>query len=133
MTSVILKSPGGHVYEGRGLAKLFIKNQLDTFVYEECSSACATAFIGGRYRLLGPKGKLGFHQYKLDTSGYGKYMFFYNPEAEQKHDLELFRLRGVQKEFREKMYIRTADQIWFPEHKELLEMYVIDGILPSSK
>ena len=51
--SVVLQSRGGHIYEGRGLAKLFTEHEFDTYVYEECSSACTTAFIGGKQRYIG--------------------------------------------------------------------------------
>ena len=68
ITSIVLQSRGGQIYEGRGLARLFAERELDTYVYGECSSACVTAFIGGKKRYLGAGGKLGFHQYKVETN-----------------------------------------------------------------
>ena len=47
ISTVALNSIGGHIYEGRGLSKLFTRQSLDTYVYRECSSACTTAFSGG--------------------------------------------------------------------------------------
>ena len=65
-TRVILNSPGGSIYEGRGLAVLMQKHNLDTHVIDECSSACTLAFIGGQARTLGASAKLGFHQYYME-------------------------------------------------------------------
>ncbi len=134
ITAVTLQSLGGQIYEGRGLAKLFIEYELDTFVFDECTSACATAFIGGRHRYLGTEGRLGFHQYSLDVNSNLQHLVtFYDPTAEQERDLELYLLRGVSKQFRDKMYAYNANQMWYPEYQELLEMRVIDGRpLPGS-
>ena len=89
--SVVLNSRGGQVYEGRGLAKLFRSFALDTHVYGECSSACATAFIGGRTRYLGEQGKLGFHQFWVEAKGNQSLFAFYDIGAEQARDAEVFR------------------------------------------
>lgn len=123
--SVVLSSPGGQVYEGRGLARLFIKEQLDTHVHEECSSACATAFIGGKRRYLGPQGKLGFHQYKTDRTRYQKAVLFFDPVQEQRRDRALFQARGVEVEFLNKMFQKQANGIWFPSSSELIEAGVV--------
>jgi len=64
LSFVILESPGGQIYEGRGLSRLFTKHQLDTYSYKECSSACATAYIGGKQRYPGSNDEIGFHQYE---------------------------------------------------------------------
>ena len=115
ISSVVLESQGGHIYEGRGLARLFIENQLDTYVYQQCSSACTTAFIGGRNRLLGAGGKLGFHQYKLDRSQYRPGLLpFYDLGAEQQRDQALFLTRGVDPGFVKKMFEQAPNKIWFP-------------------
>lgn len=129
ISSVILQSPGGHIYEGRGLARLFMEYQLDTFVARECSSACVTAFIGGQRRYLGPAAKLGFHQYKLEKTHYLELLPVFDIPAEQLHDLALYKSRGVKPAFLDKIYVQPANMIWFPEHEELLEVQLVHAVI----
>ncbi|WP_299881077.1 hypothetical protein [uncultured Cocleimonas sp.] len=130
ITSVLLESDGGHIYEGRGLSKLFTQHELDTIVEKQCSSACASAFIGGKKRYLGKNAKLGFHQYKLDYSAHKKLVPFHKPEEEQVRDLELFKSRGITTVFLDKVFAKKPDQMWFPSHTELLEAKVIHSTSP---
>jgi len=125
LSSVALKSPGGQVYQGRGLARLFGEYQLDTYVYGECSSACVTAYIGGRRRYLGENGKLGFHQYALEPNSRGYRVIFYDPRSEQKRDMALYKSRGVKPEFLQNMFDQPASGIWFPDHATLLDANVV--------
>jgi len=57
-----LASIGGLTIEGRLIAALVRKRQLDTHVEFYCASACTQAFVAGRERVIGPRAKLGFHQ-----------------------------------------------------------------------
>ncbi|MCP4008546.1 MAG: hypothetical protein GY726_03415 [Proteobacteria bacterium] len=125
LSSVALQSPGGQVYQGRGLARLFSEYQLDTYVFGECSSACVTAYIGGKRRYLGENGKLGFHQYALEPILRGYRVIFYDPQLEQKRDMALYKSRGVKPEFLQLMFDQPASGIWFPDHQELLESNVV--------
>lgn len=45
---VVLDSPGGNVYQARGLAKLIEKYRLDTYAFGICYSSCTLAFIAGK-------------------------------------------------------------------------------------
>lgn len=127
--AVVLQSRGGQIYEGRGLARLFIELGLDTYVFEECSSACATAFVGGQRRYLGPHGKLGFHRYKLDTSQMQRAVAFYDLGAEQQRDLALFEARGIDPGFLRSMYAQPASRIWFPDQQTLLGANMVHAIV----
>lgn len=129
ISSIALNSIGGHIYEGRGLSKLFTRQSLDTYVYKECSSACTTAFAGGIKRYLGNKGRLGFHQYKYDPDGLKKSVGFHDATAEQVRDLELFKSRGLERNFLNKIFNESSERMWFPKHKELIEAKVIDQII----
>ncbi len=129
ITSVVLESGGGQVYEGRGLARLFTERGLDTWVFGECSSSCATAFIGGAVRYLGPQGRLGFHRYRLDRSGFERIVPFYDLQAEQDRDLALFRQRGVSPGFLQKMFSRPANELWYPDRNFLLESGVVNRVV----
>jgi len=133
ISSVILQSTGGQIYEGRGLAKLFIEHKLDTYVNQECSSACSTAFIGGHRRYLSTSAKLGFHQYKIERKGYQQLFPFVDLGAEQKRDLALYKSRGVKQAFLDKMFDQPASRIWFPDHVSLRDARVIHFPVPSEQ
>lgn len=67
---VLLSSPGGLTIEARLIAALVRKARLDTRVEAFCGSACTQIFAAGRERVIGPRGRLGFHQAALlDDSG----------------------------------------------------------------
>ncbi len=129
--SVVLQSRGGQIYEGRGLAKLFTERGIDTYVHEECSSACTTAFIGGSRRYIGTQGKLGFHQYWVETTKYARFVPFYDLRVEQQRDLALFEARGVGQAFLDRMFDQPANRIWFPDHSTLYDAKIVHEIIPS--
>ena len=58
---VRLDSRGGRVAEGLALGTLLRDRNVDTFVHDECSSACVTAFAGGARRIIGPDARIGLH------------------------------------------------------------------------
>ena len=132
ISTIALNSIGGHIYEGRGLSKLFTRQSLDTYVYRECSSACTTAFSGGLKRYIGTSGKLGFHQYKHDLEVNKKAVGYHNASEEQERDLELLKSRGIEQSFLEKIFKESSDSMWFPSHQELLDAGVIDGIIKTN-
>lgn len=131
LSSVLLESLGGQIYEGRGLSLLFSKKMLDTIVLLECSSACATAFIGGNVRYLGAKAKIGFHQYKQDMGKFPKAVPYHDLKAEQQRDLTLFKSRNISEEFLEKVFDKSANSIWFPNTEELLKAGVVHKMVIS--
>lgn len=130
--SVVLQSRGGQIYEGRGLAKVFTEYGFDSYVYDECSSACATAFIGGKQRYLGAEGKLGFHQYRVETTRYSKFVPFYDLGVEQQRDLALFKARGIDQVFLDKMFDQPANRIWFPDHATLRVSRIIHDVISTN-
>lgn len=115
---IVLDSPGGHVYEGRGSGNLIQRHGLDTFVFGQCSSACTTAFIAGKTRVLGPEGRLGFHQHWMDAD-YPVYLV--DEEAEMRKDLAFYEAQGIAADFREQVFVTPHDGLWFPSTEELLE------------
>lgn len=125
---IVLDSPGGHVYEGRGTASLVQRYGLDTFVFEQCSSACTTAFIAGRTRVLGPEGRLGFHQHWMDAD-YPVYLV--DEEAEMQKDLAFFEAQGVTSDFREQVFVTPHDGLWFPSIEVMRAAGVVHRIAES--
>lgn len=130
VSGIVLDSDGGHVYEGRGLAKLFQTNALATYSLEYCMSACTTAFIGGTTRTLGASAKLGFHQYKTHSV----YPVI-DVAKEQAKDIALFRNQGIDSNFLNKVFDTSHDEMWYPEIDELLSAGVVHqvGVPPSTK
>lgn len=129
LTSVVLESSGGQVYEGRGISILITENELDTYSYKECSSACATAFMGGKRRFLGSIGKIGFHRYKLETASLWNILPYFDINEEQNKDLAIFKSQGVQQTFLNKIFDQAPNKIWFPPQQDLIESGVIHELL----
>lgn len=129
VAGIVLSSDGGQIYEGRGVARLIMGHGLDTYVFETCKSACTTAFIGGATRTLGPNGRLGFHQYRLDAE-------FSNPladvAAEQERDRRFYADRNIGGGFLRKVFDRPHDDIWFPDSDELLAAGVVHRVADAA-
>jgi hypothetical protein len=126
---IILDSIGGRVYEGRELSKLILIYGLDTYSLKGCYSAGTIAFISGTNRFLGTGANLGFHQYSMD---YEQLSEFANLEGEQEEDLRIFKRKDIKKEFLEKLYDTTAEDLWYPSIDELLSSGVIHGLVNHS-
>ena len=111
---VQLDSRGGRVAEGLALGRLIAARNLDTLVRGECSSACVTAFAGGRRRLIGPDARLGLHS----AGGAGANAA---GVAAANRDSDAFiAARGVDLRVLEKGSAVDNSDIWFPEPVVLL-------------
>ena len=128
ITTVVLESGGGQIYEGRGLALVFREYGLNTHVQTECSSSCTTAFIGGTERTFAATATLGFHQYGLDANRSRQSSSIYNTAAEQIKDAALFAEQGVSLEFTEKMFDAGSGDMWYPSTQMLLDTQVIHAV-----
>ncbi len=125
--TIVLNSEGGNIYEARGLAKIIGVNNFSTHVDLACYSACTTAYIAGDKRSAGQNAKFGFHQYKLDTN---KLLHSsVNTEQEQNKDLQYFLNRNISKDFLEKAFSTPFEQMWFPEHRELIDAGIIHKVI----
>ncbi len=125
MQTVILTSPGGNIYEARGLSKLIHENGFNTLVESECNSACTTVFIGGIERLLKPEARLGFHQYRVDAT---YQVLNADPAAEQERDRKLYAASNIKPWFLTKMFDTDASQMWFPNIDVLLDAGVVTAL-----
>jgi hypothetical protein len=124
--TVRLESRGGRVAEGLALGRLIAARNLDTLVRGECSSACVTAFAGGRQRLIAPTAKLGLHS----AGGAGS-----NAEsvarANQTSDA-FMAARGVDLRVLEKGSAVANRDIWFPEPMVLLASNLATDYAPAT-
>ena len=123
---IVLNSTGGFVSEGRGIFRLIDQYKLDTFVYEECSSACALAFIAGNNRYMAVNARLGFHQYNFELQTSFQPV---NVIEEQKEDLKLLRKKHISSHFLEQVFKQPSHLIWFPSVEELLDSGVINALI----
>ena len=72
-TNVYLNSSGGYLIDGFELGRLFRSEDVSARVVgdQQCSSACAVAFIGAKFRWLRQKAKLTFHApYRKNSYGH---------------------------------------------------------------
>lgn len=123
--SVTLSSPGGNIYEGRGLARLFGDQRLDTRNESVCASACTIAYVGGQHRTASPEASFGFHQYRVDAD----YTIIVTDVAkEQQRDSVLFTQAGVSAVFADSMFHRVAEDMWWPALQELVTAGVVHEV-----
>ncbi|MCK8484430.1 hypothetical protein MUY21_10305 [Aliiroseovarius sp. S2029] len=122
LSAVHLDSPGGNIFEARGVAKLIVSAGLDTHVAQTCSSACTIIFIAGARRTAHPDARLGFHGYALmDAARLPQF----DVKAEQDRDRRFFVAQGVSDAFTARIYDRPNRDIWFPSRAELLDGNVL--------
>jgi hypothetical protein len=125
---VVLTSEGGSIYEARGLAVLIQQHKLDTHVSDECSSACTLAFIGGQRRTLDASAKLGFHQYSMAYLNRHQVSPFHDLAGEQERDIEFMLARGISREFVDRAFEKSHQEIWFPDQASLIRFGVVHSI-----
>ena len=125
ISTVVLESPGGNIYEGRGLARLFADQGLNTHVEGTCASACTIAFAGGHKRSATLDARLGFHQYRVDAN-YA--IIATDASREQLRDTELFLRAGVDPQFVAQAFSHPATSMWWPSMDELLSARFIDSV-----
>ena len=123
--SVVLTSPGGNIFEARGLANEISLRRLNTHVIERCESACSVAFIGGVVRSASPQARFGFHQYRINA-GYA--IIATDVENEQRRDKQAFSRAGASSEFINRLFSAQAGQMWWPTVQELQSYGVIHSI-----
>ena len=125
VTTIVLDSEGGRVYEARGIAALARKRAMTTYSSGKCYSACTIAFAGGKRRLLAPDAELGFHQYKLAA----KYVLPYlDVDKEMEKDFKFLLKQGIDVRFLEKVFETSATSMWVPTHEILLAAGVIHEV-----
>ncbi|MEO8225697.1 MAG: hypothetical protein ABI661_12905 [Gammaproteobacteria bacterium] len=109
-----LESGGGALSEGTRLREVIISHGLDTYTADECSSACVSAYAGGRRRYLQRGARLGFHLPRnwdaLSTSAV--------PWA-YRSELAYFSQLGVPNWFLAR-WVQTGRKFWYPTELQLV-------------
>jgi hypothetical protein len=120
---VQLNNHGGRIEEGVRLGELIDAKGLATFTARECVSACILAFMGGKERYLGAKGRLGFHE--ASYFGGGGDMARAGTERER----QVLLWKGLAEAFVDKALSTPASSMWFPTTSELLEARVVTAVV----
>lgn len=126
---IILDTTGGRSYEGRQLAKLIGKYDLDTYSLKHCVSAGTIAFLAGNKRYLADESYLLFHLPVLEDHYLG---WDFNVEEIMENDFTKFADNGIQQSFIDKLLAETKiNDYWIPTKQELLDAGVIHKVLNS--
>jgi hypothetical protein len=110
---VRLNSGGGSLSEGRRLRELIQRHALDTDSTSGCSSACVSAYLGGKHRLLRRSARLGFHLPR--TAGYGVRSAV---SPEYARELAWFGRAGIPRDFLQR-WIDSGRAFWYPQPRQL--------------
>lgn len=117
-----LSSDGGRMQEARKLFLLVAQYKLETYVSNECSSACALVFAAGARRWLSDAGRLGFHG--ATAAGLTSKELH---EANEDWASE-YRKAGIDAAFINKALAVPPDELWFPTVDELIGARVVTDI-----
>jgi hypothetical protein len=117
--TIVLDSRGGRLLEAMRMAELIRKNQLNTYVEDQCASACTLALIAGVDRAADPNAKIGFHQ--ASFPGMDDETAEANDEFKQ-----LYAKAGIDGDFIRRASEVTSSTMWYPRHDELVAAGVIN-------
>ena len=115
VTTVVLYSTGGWVRQGNMIAKVISDRRLNTYIEEECTSACTIAFLAGKERSADPNARIGFHSFKSIGA---------SDKLGEPSDIEsarnTYKQAGLSPSFIAKIVSTSNEKVWYPSHEELL-------------
>ena len=118
--TLLLHSPGGWLREGKRMAEVVKRYQLNTRVEGECFSACTLVLLAGANRSAGEKAQIGFHRGRsIGESAEDRAVPALREES------ELYRSAGLKAEFVKRIVATPNDDIWIPSRQELLREDVL--------
>ena len=118
--TVLLHSPGGWLREGKRMAEVVKRYQLNTRVEGECFSACTLVLLAGANRSAGERAQIGFHRGRsVGESAEGR------TAPADREESELYRSAGLKPEFVKRIVATPNDDIWIPSRHELLREDVL--------
>jgi hypothetical protein len=96
---------------------------LNTFVAQDCMSACTIVFLGGKERMIFPSARIGFHQpaFRGMTAASRAAAI-----ATEQARLQRF---GLSREFAVRANTATPSGMWFPAHDELVREKVVTRVV----
>ena len=120
--TVKLESTGGFVFAARAIALNIMEHNFNTHVDSYCYSACTVAFLAGQKRTMSYFAELGFHRYKLKTSGQSELI---DVSEELEKDKIFFAKRGVSNLFIDQVFKADHSDLWKPDRGVLTEAGVL--------
>jgi ATP-dependent protease ClpP protease subunit len=118
-TSLVLTSNGGRSLEAQRLARVVRNRNLDTYVEDECASACTYVFLAGKDRAATPNAKIGFHQPSfpgLDAD---------TQRSMTQDMLAVYRSAGLPEAFIQRVSETPNEDMWYPTRSELIAYNVV--------
>lgn len=115
VTTVVLHSPGGLIRQGKLMAKIIAERKLNTYVEQECTSACTIAFLAGKDRTGEPNAKLGFHAFRsigVDNALSKKF--------DDSNLKKTYQRAGLSSSFIERIAATPHTSVWHPTQQELM-------------
>ncbi len=137
-SDVVLNSPGGSLYGGMELGRIFRKYQLNTdigiresskadkFSYSagECYSSCAYAYLGGQFRYLKKGSRYGVHRFYASNPAYGD---MDTAQITSAQIVGYLHEMGIDPEFFNLSTKAAADEIYEPSPAVLEKLSVVNN------
>lgn len=117
--TIVLDSRGGRLLEAMRMAELIRQKQLNTYVEDQCASACTLALIAGVDRAANANAKIGFHQASFPGM---------DAETARANDefKRLYAKAGIDGDFVRRASEVSASNMWYPQHEELVAAGVLN-------
>lgn len=121
-TSLVLNSAGGRLLEAQQLAHAVRDRHLNTYVEDQCASACTYVFLAGKDRAATPNARIGFHQPSfpgLDAD---------TQRSMTQDMLDVYRSAGLPEAFIQRIGKTPQEGMWYPTPDELIASHVITRV-----
>ncbi len=120
--NVILKSPGGLMFEADRIAHLVRERRMATYAHTLCASACTVILIAGSDRTAEPGTRVGFHRPNVSRSP--------TPERTLQLTRRLYERAGLAPSFTARIYATPFESVWYPGVDEMISAGVLTRRIP---
>jgi hypothetical protein len=124
---VELSSFGGRIAEAAQIADSIRRRNLDTFVLDECMSACTDVLLAGRRRSASAHARIGFHQATM--SGYGHL----DDQLATNSTRSRYIAAGIDPKFVDRAFSISSSDMWFPSDEDMLNAGLLTEVAKPSK
>lgn len=112
--TIHLNSHGGRIGEAEKIREVISSHGLNTYISQECLSACTVAYLGGHERYLNTRASVGFHASSFpgvdDIDMHAENLRI---ASEAEH-------RGTSRDFARRAYLTAATDMWYPSTDEMI-------------
>ncbi|MHC2299170.1 COG3904 family protein [Rhizobium mongolense] len=123
VTVIHLTSSGGRIAEAGKLFKIVRDRGLETYVSNECSSACTLVFAAGTRRSLLEGARLGYHGPSFPGLDEAELRAFAEEWA------KMYRETGLNRNFIDRALAVSPETMWYPSADELLQANAITSVV----